>query len=189
MEYEFPPDVIRPPADVARRSLALFSIMGLAFGAPKPEVTEWLGEADLYSELAPSELRFIEAEAPSEKQIVDAGWMSERLIVLCWALRVVQELPSPDEQCDTGVFQRLLPPFAEVSVEDFIRQAVLRDDRALVAMADQLMTLHGEARRARAKNVSPRTPVDIEIIQERHHAINWVIGYDGASWDEVTADT
>jgi hypothetical protein len=33
------------------------------------------------------------------------------------------------------------------------------------------------------------TVVDIEIIQERHHAINWVIGYEGLSWDEVTTDT
>jgi hypothetical protein len=32
-------------------------------------------------------------------------------------------------------------------------------------------------------------PVDLEIVQERHHAINWVIGYDGAPWDEVTTDT
>lgn len=56
-------------------------------------------------------------------------------------------------------------------------------------MADRLMTLHGEARRAKLANAPPRTPVDIEIIQERHHAINWVIGYDSAPWDEVTADT
>jgi Domain of unknown function (DUF4272) len=79
MDYEFPPDVIRSPAEVARRALALFSIMGLAFGASKPEVIEWLGQTDLYSELAPSELRFIEAEAPLEKQIVDAGWLRTRV--------------------------------------------------------------------------------------------------------------
>jgi hypothetical protein len=31
--------------------------------------------------------------------------------------------------------------------------------------------------------------IDIEIVQERHHAINWVTGYDGLPWDEVTTDT
>jgi hypothetical protein len=31
--------------------------------------------------------------------------------------------------------------------------------------------------------------VNIEIIQERHRAINWVNGYDSAPWDEVTSDT
>lgn len=189
MENDYPPDVVRSPSEVARRSLALFSIMGLAFGAPKEEVTEWLEETDLYAELAPSEVRFIEAAAPSEKQIVDAGWLSERLVVLCWALGEVDDLPAPIDQCDTGMFQRILPPFTDTSAADFINQAVLRPDDALIGMADRLMTLHGEARRAKLSNTPPRTPVDIEIIQERHHAINWVIGYDSAPWDEVTADT
>ena len=36
-------------------------------------------------------------------------------------------------------------------------------------------------------------PVPEEIIpglvQERHHAINWLMGYCGQEWDEVTTDT
>ena len=31
--------------------------------------------------------------------------------------------------------------------------------------------------------------VHTEDKQERHHAINWVIGYDGLAWDDVTTDT
>jgi hypothetical protein len=31
--------------------------------------------------------------------------------------------------------------------------------------------------------------IDIEIVQERHHAINWITEYDGLPWDEVTTDT
>ncbi|MEY2943079.1 MAG: hypothetical protein RLY97_1093, partial [Pseudomonadota bacterium] len=38
-------------------------------------------------------------------------------------------------------------------------------------------------------NHSPEERVSLGIIQERHHAINWIIGYDGLDWDEVTTDT
>jgi hypothetical protein len=31
--------------------------------------------------------------------------------------------------------------------------------------------------------------IDIEIVQERHHAINWITECDGLPWDEVTTDT
>lgn len=54
-------------------------------------------------------------------------------------------------------------------------------------MADELMDFHWQARVAKI-HFKP-TQLDTEAIQERHHTINWVIGYDGAPWDEVTTDT
>ena len=189
MEEPPAPDIIRSPQEVARRSLALFSIVGLAFGAPKPEVIDWLDENGLGADLAPSEQRFMGASPPTEQQVVNAGWLAERLVVLCWALGEIDELPQPDEQCDTGLFQLILPPFADVGVSEFIARARLRSEGLLIAMADKMLALHGDARNAKLSGAAPRTPVDIEIVQERHHAINWIIGYDGSPWDEVTTDT
>ena len=31
--------------------------------------------------------------------------------------------------------------------------------------------------------------IEIEIVQERHHAIKWITGYEGLPWDEVATDT
>jgi len=31
--------------------------------------------------------------------------------------------------------------------------------------------------------------VDAGIVIERHAALNWLIGYMGQSWDEITTDT
>jgi hypothetical protein len=56
-------------------------------------------------------------------------------------------------------------------------------------MCDEMLNLHWEARDAKIDERPPRRPVDMEIIQERHYAINWVTGYRGLSWDEVTTDT
>lgn len=189
MEDKDEPDIIRSPEEVARRALTLFSIVGFAFGAPKSDIVEWLDETGLSAELTPSEKQFIEASPPSRQQIINAGWLAERLIVLCWALGEIAELPAPDQQCDTSLFQDILPPFAPIDPSSFIVGATLRPNDDLIAMADGILALHWEARNAKLTGSAPRTPVDIEIIQERHYAINWVIGYDGAPWDEVTADT
>jgi len=47
---------------------------------------------------------------------------------------------------------------------------------------------------ARQRKLNPKYRPDlglikIEIVQERHRAINWVVGYCAQNWDEVTADT
>lgn len=189
MDEELIAGEIRSPDEVATRALALFAVVRLAFGAERSEVTGWLSEHDLWRELAPSEAGFLDTPVPTRKQLVNAGWLSERLIVLLWALEAVDALPSPEEQCDTSLFQEVLPPFTEASVADFITSARLRPDAELTAMADEMLALHREARDAKITGRSTDPAVDIEVIQERRHAINWLIGYDGAAWDDVTTDT
>lgn len=189
MEEQLALDVVRAPEEVARRALALFSIVGIALGAPKSDVVDWLADSGLEADLAPSERRFIESQAPSQQQIVNASWLSERLVVLCWALEKIAELPHPDEQCDTAFFQEILPPFADMTAAGFLAEAKLRSDRELIEKAGEIMDQHSRARNAKLTGSPPKIPVDIEIIQERHHAINWIIGYERAPWDEVATDT
>lgn len=182
-------DQIRSSREVAERALALFAIVGLGFGAQRTDVLPWLQENGLWDALSPRELGFIDNPSPSRKAVIDATWNAEALIVLLWALRLVERLPPANEQCDTSVFQELLPPYADIGVRAFVERAELRSDNELIALADECLRLHWEARDAKRRNAVPRVPVHIEIIQERHRAINWVIGYDSAPWDEVTTDT
>jgi len=109
--------------------------------------------------------------------------------VILWALGAVDELPPADEQCDTSVFREILPPYSATNVADFLASAQLRPEAELIAVADDMRALHWEARDAEIKGSSIQPRVDTEVIQERHHAINWIIGYDGADWDDVTTDT
>jgi hypothetical protein len=186
---DFPLDKVRSPQEIARRALTLFGVWGLTAGAPRGDVLEWLDENNLRAALSPDELKFVDDQNPSSKQEIDFSWHSERLIVLLWALKLIETLPGADEQCDTSVFQRCLPPFAEQPVEQFISNATLRDADELWAEAERTLHLHAEARNARLNNRVSRQPVDMEVVQERHHAINWVTGYDALDWDEVTTDT
>ncbi len=182
-------DAIRRADDVARRALALFGVWGLTTEAPREEVLRWLRDNGLFAELSQYEAGFVDSTSPTRKQLIDVSWYAERLIVLLWALGLVRELPSANEECDTLRFQDCLPPFSAGAVGDFIQQSKLRPEDELLKMADACLTLHWEARDAKINGLAPKVPVDIEIIQERHHAINWVIGYDGLPWDEVTTDT
>lgn len=189
VDHEPVDDEVRLPKEVAYRALCLFSAVGLAFGADRLDITDWLSEHDLWQKLAPSEAGFVDTPSPSRQQLANAGWLSERLVVLLWALGIVDTVPSPDEQCDAAVLQEKLPPFAPISVSDFVSSAQLRSPPELIGMADSMLALHWEARDARIKGRPSDPPVDMEIIQERHHAINWIIGYDGLDWDDVTTDT
>jgi hypothetical protein len=85
----------------------------------------------------------------------------------------------------------LLPPYGDHSLEEFQKTARLRSEDELFDAAVSLQDLHAIARQ-RSGDPSYRESgpaVDIEVIQERHHAINWLVGYCGASWDDVTTDT
>lgn len=186
---DLPPDEVRDAKDIARRALALFSTVGLALGAPRDDVMPWLRAENIWDELSPRELAFVSAQEAPEKERIDASWKSEALIVLLWALGKIDNLPAPNAQCDTSLFQNLLPPYADVSVAEFISSAARRPDSVLLNMADELMNFHWEARDAKLNARPCPLDLDIEIIQERHHAINWVIGYDGLPWDEITTDT
>ena len=183
------PDEIRSPQAVALRALAVFAVAGLSKGAPRPEVLNWLTDNNLWSALAPSEAGYIDTPEPSHKQKINASWLSERLVVLVWALGLIAKLPRADEQCSMGEFQNRLPPFSSQGVEDFVAKSKLRPEAELLALADEILDLHWHARDAKMNARAPQKPVELEIIQERHHAINWVIGYEGADWDDVTTDT
>ena len=188
-EDKSPSDEVRGPIEVATRTLALFGVWGLSTNAPRWKVLEWIDTSGLRQELTRDELAFISAPDPSEKQVINYSWQAERLVVLLWALGLIDNLPDADEQCDPSIFRECIPPFNGQSVEWFIANAKLRAEDELWEMAETLLDLHWQARDSKLNGRSSREAVDIEIVQERHHAINWVTGYCGLPWDEITTDT
>ncbi len=179
----------RDAKEIASRALALFGVIGVAFGAPRKDVISWLKEENLWDKLSPYELAYLSAKKPTRKQTINFSWESEALIVLLWALAKVEKIPEPDEQCDTSLFQKIMPPYSNVAVEEFVSSAERRAAECLLDMAGKIMQLHILARQAKYYSKQISQKIDIEIIQERHHAINWVVGYEGLPWDEVTTDT
>jgi hypothetical protein len=188
-EEKLLPDRVRQPREVAVRALCLFAAVAAALGAPRDQIVPWLHEHRLWSDLSPAESAFLLAQAEDPKSRINFGWQSERLLALLWALGKIEELPGSDIQCDTAEFQSILPPFADLSVAEFLSRATLRPEEALIDRANKLLDEHWQARDAGLNGEKMPVGIDIEIVQERHHAINWVIGYGALPWDEVTTDT
>jgi hypothetical protein len=180
---------IRPPQEVARRSLALFAAVRTALGVPRDEVISWLRIEGLWGALTPHEVAYLELTNPTRKAHINFGWQSERLIVLLWALGRIEELPDSATQCDTSVFKSVLPPFARTSTQAFIAQAMLIGEDRLWNQAELYLEDHWIARDAQLYERPMPPGIDIEIVQERHHSINWITGYEGLPWDDVTTDT
>jgi hypothetical protein len=182
-------DGIRPAQEIARRCLALFAVVGTALGVPRDEVISWLRTERLWDALTPREVAYLDQADPPRKAHINFGWQSERLIVLLWALGMIQELPDSATQCEASVFKTILPPFATTSTQKFIAQATLIDEQKLWSQAELYLEDHWRARDARLHERPMPPVINIEIVQERHHAINWIAGYDNLPWDEVTTDT
>lgn len=185
---QFPDDRIRSVDAVAKRALTLFGIWALTAGATRADISRWLDDENLRGELTPDEARFLTDAEPNRQSLVNFSWHAERLIVLLWSLNLIDQLPDSDAQCDTSVF-KILPPYGEQSAEEFVEAVRLRSDDDLRETAWMLLDHHWEARDASLNDKAPQTPVNIEIIQERHHAINWITGYGNLDWDDATTDT
>lgn len=81
---DLPPHEIRNAQAIARRALALFGAISLAFENSRDDVVSWLKNEGLWAELSPTELAYISSPNPTEKQRINASWRSEALIVLLW---------------------------------------------------------------------------------------------------------
>ena len=57
-------DKVRDCQEIARRSLALFGVVGLALGAPCRDIIGWLRNEGLWGELSPTELAYVLARLP-----------------------------------------------------------------------------------------------------------------------------
>ena len=98
-------------------------------------------------------------------------------------------LPAPDRQCDTSLFQKLLPPFAPVSAQQLIATAKRRSEDVLENLADEIWDLRWQVDNARLNGQPIPSHLHPGILQERHHAINWIMRTDDVPWDEVRTDT
>jgi hypothetical protein len=183
-------DRLRSKEEICDRVVALGIAMGVAFGAPAEEMRECVLKYSLSRALTPAEHAIIFEENVPEVLRRALAWQSERATVLLWALNWIKDMPDPGQQCSTAVLHDLLPPFGEASFESFRKDSKLRSEDELFDMAILIQELHAVA--AQRKN-SPRyrpsiQSVNREVIQERHHAINWIVGYLDLPWDEVSRD-
>jgi hypothetical protein len=184
-------DAVRPLQDVLNRTLALSAAVAGTVGAPCDELLAWIAETRLLDELTTRE-RMLLNEQASRQLVIDFSWQSERLVVLLWALNKIPSIPFPAPETSVAFIEELLPPYGDESATEFRTSARLRSEDELFAAANEIQELHVVALQRRMSRPGYRpsvSAVDEEVVRERHHAINWLVGYCGQAWDDVTTDT
>lgn len=184
-------DVPKNQNEVCNRVLALSALVSFSHGADLHDVLDWLRDESILQYLSLREKAFLASASSDESELTRYRWQVERLAVLLWALSKIDALPPANTECSSDTVIDLLPPYNERSISDFHFSAKLRSPEELMDFAVSMQDLHATAIQ-RLKNPNYRSQygeIDIEVISERQIAANWLMGYCGLDWDNVTADT
>lgn len=179
---------LRTESEIFHRALALFVVAvraeSLATGEPLEieAIKERISEG--FTALSPLEEQFLYSDAYSENEVVQFAWRYEALLVLLWVMGLVPELPFPDQICD-------VPKVAEVVLgwESWKGNISIRSISEVLDALDQHYRLHWICRQADLDGRNLPAELDRGVVLERHYALNWLISFENADWDEVDTPT
>jgi hypothetical protein len=182
--------LLRSSAEVAQRALALFVVAvraeSLARG-PALDVEEIRKRLPLaFPALSPDERAFLDEASPDAQRIANFGWRYEALFLLLWALGKASDLPWPTAICDVPWTAGQITRTDNAA---FVANAQLRPAPEILDALDLHLRLHWAVREERRKGEPPPASLEPGVIQERHYALNWLTGFEDASWDDVDTPT
>jgi len=175
----------RTKEEVAYRVMALLAVAFKGAGMEQPVVDELIADHSIKEHFTPEERAFIEDPSPTSQTSDRFAWRFEAAWVLLWALGYEQELSKPIAIGDPGKAMGFL---TERGAGQFVADAQLRTPSEILDQADLVYRYDWAAVDARL-NGRREPSVNGEITMERHHALNWLIRYNDAEWDDVTTDT
>jgi hypothetical protein len=192
---------LREPAEVARRLLVLSAVTYLADGGDRQKARDLIERSGLWPQVSLEERQLLEADEADPDLARKLLWRLEGLWVLAWALGEL-ELPWPSGFCDVPRLTATV--MACESRADFIPSSTLRP-KAEILDARQLTLLQHWAIRD-AFIHQREIPADLDwtgggqmapvrgcpttgVIAERHHALNWLVHFGNADWDDVDTPT
>ncbi len=194
---------VRAPRDVALRVLAMWAAAMRAEGAPAEHVHGLLDRAGAWEAASPQEEAFLREEAPPPERCGPFVWRLEAIEPLLWALGHLPALDWPAGFCDVPRQIGIIRPF-EAEPRRFIEGARLRPVSELLDAQDLVLRQHwairtcylnGEAIPADLDwtGAAVRMPVrgapETGAVAERHRALNWLLYFNGADWDDVDTPT
>jgi hypothetical protein len=180
---------LRSAAEVGQRAVALLAAAlraeSLAAGNPLPMAELEQKLPGVRRALSPQEAAFMDAEQPPAADLTQFSWRYESLLTLEWALGLL-ELPWPDGPCDAATVSRTLLERAEQVVG---AKARLRPAAEILDALDLHYRLHWLVRQSRIDGKPLPAGLDAGVVSERHHALNWLTGFENADWDDTDTPT
>jgi hypothetical protein len=176
----------RTKEEIAHRAIALCLVAVKGEGLEQAKVEDLVKYYGAQNYFTPAEKKFVENPLPAPKDRIQFSWQYEDYWVMLWALGYVNTLDCPTNACDAAKAVNFLHG---KTTEEFIANAKLRDFSEILDEADLIYRYDWAAVNARLKKQDLPTGLDGGVVMERHHALNWLIGYMDQAWDDVTTDT
>ena len=181
---------LRDPLEVAARAQALLSVASRALGVLEEE--PWSeGALDVAFPLAreawsPAERAFMAAEPPEQAELVPWVWRYESAWLLLWALKRAEDLSVPAQVVaieDMGAVANGMREGAR-----WLEGLELRDVGEVLDALDLHVRTHWVVVQ-RGLSGEEVEGWERGVVYERHLALNWLTGFEGASWDDVLTPT
>jgi hypothetical protein len=176
----------RSKEEVALRTLCLLLVAAKGEGVEEEIVERVLTEYELRPHLSPKELTFLLDNSPSEHDRIQFIWRHEAVWTLLWALGFVAQLGKPVQTCDVKFS---VATITERTSSEFIADSELRPIADILDQADLIYRYHWAVRNASLAGQQIPAALNPDVTVERHHALNWLIGYLEQAWDDVSTDT
>lgn len=176
----------RTKEEIAYRAMSLLVVAAKGEGLEQPMVDTIIKDYGLEKYLSPAERKFISDKSPSEKDRTQFVWRYEAAWTLLWSLGYVEQLGAPSSVCDVP---RAVNFMKDRTAAEFIAQSKLRPMSEILDEADRIYRYHWAVVDQRLKGAKPPAGPDPDVTQERHYALNWLIGYMDQEWDDVSTDT
>lgn len=176
----------RSKDEVAFRALALLVVAVKGEGLEQPIVDRLVKDYGLEKRFTPKEKAFIRNTAPSQRDRVQFTWRYEAAWVLLWALGYVEKLEKPTNICDVP---RAVEFMKKRTASQFVADAKLRSPSEVLDQADRIYRYHWAVVDARVNGKKAPAELQPGVTLERHYALNWLVGYMGQEWDDISTDT
>jgi hypothetical protein len=179
---------LRRKEEIFQRAMALFVVAlhaeSLATNDPI-DINELKERIPIgFDALTPLEQAFVYNETNTEQEVIQFAWRYEALTLLLWALNLIQNLPFPSTICDVPAVARTSLDWA--SWKDSIS---LRPISEVLDALDLHYRLHWLSRQGDLDGRDLPFALDGGVVQERHYALNWLISFENAEWDDVDTPT
>jgi hypothetical protein len=194
---------VRAGPETAKRVLVLWAVELRAEGMSQEEALGLIDRAGLSDAVSPSEKLFLQESDPNPEECSKLVWRLESIWVLLWALRHVKELDWPRGMCDVPQLVDILKP--NETNPEFITTAQLRPVKEILDAQDLIMRIHWAIRDSllnsqlvpenldwsdESAELVPATMCHaVGVVEERHHALNWLTCFLGDQWDDVQTPT
>ena len=176
---------IRSQDDVVDRTFALSIVAVKGEGLEQEHVYRAIKKFGAATFFSQRERAFIADPEPSQQDRTQFVWRYECVGVMLWALGFDAELASPVGIVDAA---HVAGVPVQLGAVKFREQAKLRSVNELLDEADLIYRYNWACVDARV-NGRKLEAIDCDVVVERHHALNWLIGYQGQAWDDVSTDT